>query len=261
LNEDKKAFARRPYIPIPDDPFYKAYYYTFRDELHRQYRQLLYEPNLTDYFTLGDKEGQVVNIISSQGDFLSHRKVQNPQAKDVVKLSHLGDLLKQTLSWGMTDFNPATILRISIPPGTSTEPIWQSHRDGVSDFTTYEGVKTTRLVIEDTYHFNKLADLKRLAKEGFFQFKEAFFHSSTAEAYEEWLIKNQLSQLYLDILQDEDALLKLNVKTLLELFGRQNWPNFLSYLLKFQVEQDALKDLLKDMCYSDSWSAAQVAIF
>jgi len=241
------------------DDFEEIYYFNFRDSLHREYREIVYEPNLTDYFTLGDDQGQIASVITSQGDFLGYREVQNPQAKDVVKFPHLGDLLQQAISWRNDDFKPTIIHRVSIPPKANTEPIWKGHRDGVSNFTTYEGLKTTSLVIEDTYYLNKLDDLRRLAAEGFFQYDEAFFHSSTAEAYEEWLIKNQHTQLYLDILQDKDALLRLKVKTLLELFGKQDWPKFLFYLQEFQVNQEDLKELLKDMCYSSTWTVSQVA--
>ena len=256
LNEGKKAFAREPNISLGD--FEEIYYFNFRDSLHREYWEIVYEPNLTDYFTLGDDQGQIANVITYQRDVLGYREVQNPQAKDVVKLPHLGDLLKRAISWGNENFNPTTIHRVYIPPKAKTEPIWQGHRDGVSNFTTYEGLKTNSLVIEDTYYLDKLDDLRRLAEEGFFQYDEVFFHSSTAEAYEEWLIKNQHTQLYLDILQDKDTLLRLKVKILLELFGKQDWPKFLSYLQEFQVNQEDLKELLKDMCYSSTWTVSQV---
>ncbi|WP_146153508.1 hypothetical protein [Adhaeribacter arboris] len=241
---------------------YKDYYYRYRKDLHRRYRevegQLLYHPNLTDYYTLSDDQGQIVNIILTHGELLSPRQVQDLHAKDITSLHYLGDLLQKALSWRGNGFKPVKIHRVSLPPNAKTQIIWEGHRDSASDFTKYAGVRTSEVVIEDTFCLDKLEDVKRLPKGRFFLKKYSSFHRTTVSAYEDWLLTNQQTHLYLDLLQDKDALLEVNAKFLLLLVGSKDWGKFLSYLHEYKFSKVVKKDLLTEMCQPGSWQAQQL---
>jgi hypothetical protein len=242
---------------------HKLFYSIYRQRLHRRFREVkgkvVYAPNLTDYFTLGDKSGRLINIITDHGDYLFRRKVQNPRATDATTLPFLGYLLDKVVLGPDTGFAPTHVVKISLPSRTQPEYIWIGHRDSASDFTTYEGFRTAKAHVRETYALDNLLDIKRLAEEGLFLFNETFLHESSIEAYEKWLVAYGQAQLYIDLLQDEELAWKPNAITLLKLYGQEDWPRFVSYLRQFEVDRSQLRDVLTELGTSDSWQTWQLA--